>query len=183
MKQTSPAMALCGPVALLALLSSCSSSPAPDLKVEETAIRKADAEWSKAAEARDLDRTVSYYSSDAQLLPPHAPIAVGPAAIRAAWEPLLAPPLAVSWKASKVEVAKAADLAYVVGTYSIAMKDSHGKPADDTGKLIEVWKKQADGKWKCVADTFNSDLPIPAPPKPAKKHGKATSKSKAARAH
>jgi len=49
------------------------------------AIRKADAEWSKAAEARDLDRTISYYSSDAQLLPPNAPIAVGSAAIRAAW--------------------------------------------------------------------------------------------------
>ena len=183
MNHPSLAMALCGPVALLAILSSCSSSPPPDLKAEEIAIRQADAQWSKAAESGDLDRTVSYYSSDAQLLPPHSPIAVSSAAIRAAWEPLLAPALAVSWKASKVEVARSGDFAYVIGTYLIAMKDSHGKPKDDTGKLIEVWKKQADGKWKCVADTFNSDLPLPAPPKPAKKSGKATSKTKAARSH
>jgi ketosteroid isomerase-like protein len=33
---------------------------------------------------------------------------------------------------------------------------------NDTGKFLEVWKKQADGKWKCVADTYNSDLPVPA---------------------
>ena len=33
----------------------------------------------------------------------------------------------------------------------------------DRGKYLEVWKKQADGKWKVVADMFNSDLPL-APP-------------------
>jgi ketosteroid isomerase-like protein len=34
----------------------------------------------------------------------------------------------------------------------------------NTGKLVEIWKKQADGKWKCIVDTYNSDLPAaPAP--------------------
>jgi len=49
-------------------------------------------------------------------------------------------------------------------------KDSRGgPPVTDRGKLVEVWKKQADGKWKTVADIFNSDLPLPAPPEPKKK--------------
>ena len=155
--------------AALAILTSCSSSP-PDLKAEESAIRKADAEWSKAAQARDLDRTVSYYATDAQLLPPNAPIAIGSPAIRAAWAPLLAPALSVSWKLSKVDVAISGDLAYGIGTYVIAMK-----PADEIGKLIEVWKKQPDGKWKVVADTFNADQP-PAAPKAAKKKSKSRHK-------
>jgi len=32
---------------------------------------------------------------------------------------------------------------------------------------MAIWKKQSDGAWKMVADTFNSDLPsiAPAPPK------------------
>jgi ketosteroid isomerase-like protein len=48
------------------------------------------------------------------------------------------------------------------------MKDAQGKPVTDHGKLVEVWKKQADGKWKTVADTFNSDLPSSAPPEKKK---------------
>jgi ketosteroid isomerase-like protein len=34
----------------------------------------------------------------------------------------------------------------------------------EKGKMVEVWRKQADGKWKCVSDIFNSDMPVaPAP--------------------
>jgi len=29
---------------------------------------------------------------------------------------------------------------------------------------VEIWKKQADGKWKCILDTYNSDLPVAASP-------------------
>jgi len=36
---------------------------------------------------------------------------------------------------------------------------------NDKGKYVTVYRKQPDGKWKVVADIFNSDLPAPAPPK------------------
>jgi len=62
-----------------------------------------------------------------------------------------------------VEVARSSDLAYLMGVYQLTMKDPQGKPVMDQGKLVEVWKKQADGKWKTVADIFNSDLPPAAP--------------------
>jgi ketosteroid isomerase-like protein len=58
-----------------------------------------------------------------------------------------------------VEVARSGDLAYAIGTYTLTMKDSQGKPIADRGKFMEVWKRQPDGKWKAVADTYNSDLP------------------------
>ena len=152
-------------VALL-VTASCTPPPAPDTRaVDEAAILEADAAWSKAAEARNLDAVVSYYTDDAQVLPPNAPLAVGADAIRASWAPLMAPELTVSWKVTKVEVAKSGDLGYVTGTYSILMK-----PTNDTGKMVDVWKKQPDGKWKCVADTYNSDLSAAAPtPEPKKK--------------
>jgi len=38
------------------------------------------------------------------------------------------------------------------------MNDASGKPINDRGKYLEVWEKQADGNWKCAADTWNSDL-------------------------
>ena len=139
------------------LASRCASNTAAD----ESAIRELDAQWSKAAAANDPDATVSFYSDDATLLPPNAPVAVGKAAIRASWAGLLAPGVSVTWQVNKVEVARAGDMAYLTGTYLVTMKDPEGKPVTDRGKLLEVWKKQADGKWKAIVDTYNSDLPLP----------------------
>jgi ketosteroid isomerase-like protein len=136
---------------------------AGDTKAEQ-ALREADAAWSKAAESKDLDKTVSYYSDDATVLPPNAPAATTKEAIRKVWQDMLATPgFVISWKATKVEVAKSGDLGFVSGTYEVTMNDDSGKPVSEKGKYVEVWKKQADGKWKCGTDTWNSDLPASAP--------------------
>jgi ketosteroid isomerase-like protein len=129
----------------------------------EQGLRDADAAWSKAAESKDLDKTVSYYSTNANVLPPNAPIATTKEAIRRTWQDLLVSPGAViSWKATKVEAAKSGDLGFVSGTYELTMNDASGKPINDKGKYVEVWEKQADGKWKCGTDIWNSDLPASA---------------------
>jgi ketosteroid isomerase-like protein len=136
---------------------------AADTKAEQ-ALREADAAWSKAAESKDLDKTLSYYSDDATVLPPNAPAATTKEAIRKVWQDMLATPgFVISWKATKVEVAKSGDLGFVTGTYEVTMNDASGKPVSEKGKYVEVWKKQADGKWKCGTDTWNSDLPASAP--------------------
>ncbi len=160
--------AFCACLALLLISSSCQHTPAETRAADETTIRDLDAQWSKTAAANDLDGTVSYYSDDAILLPPNAPIATSKQAIRASWASLLGPGVSVSWKVSKVEVSRSGDLGYLIGTYLVILKDPQGKPVTDQGKLVEVWKKQPDGKWKCVADTYNSDLPLPAPPEEKK---------------
>jgi uncharacterized protein (TIGR02246 family) len=153
---------LYGCIVLLLLASSCNQAPPDTRAADEATIRELDAQWSKAAEARDLEAVVSYYSDDAALLPPNEAVATGRQAIRAVWAPLLAPDSLVSWEAAKVDVARSGDLAYSRGTYQLEMKDAEGKPLKDRGKFLEVWKKQEDGKWKAVADMFSSDLP-PAP--------------------
>lgn len=124
---------------------------------DEAKIRDLDAKWSKAASANDVDGTMSYYTDDASLLPPNAPTATGKQAIRATWASLLTPGTRLSWEAQKVEVSRAGDMAYEIGTYQLAMKG-----AQDRGKFVVVWKKQPDGQWKAAADIFNSDLPAAA---------------------
>ena len=138
------------------------TASAGDMKIEQ-ALRDLDAQWSAAAAAKDLDKTVSYYSEDAIVMPPNVPRATTKEAIRSAWkEVLTSPGAAISWKATKVEVAKSGDLACVSGTYEETTTDASGKPVKDRGKYVEVWEKQADGKWKCGADAWNSDLPASA---------------------
>jgi uncharacterized protein (TIGR02246 family) len=140
------------------------------LAADEQTIRDLDAQWSKAAASKDVDKTVSYYSDDAIVMPPNAALATTKEAIRTIWKDLLASPgLIISWKSTKVEVAKSGDLACLSGTYELTMNDATGKPVNDRGKYVEVWEKQADGKWKCGADIWNSDLPASAPEAPEKK--------------
>jgi len=165
-----------GCLALVLFVSACGQEVPPDTRAADgSTIRDLDARWSKTAAANDLEGTVSYYSDDASVLAPNAPIATGKQAIRAVWASLLVPGASVSWQVSKVEASRSGDLAYAIGVYQATLKDSQGKPAADHGKYVEVWKKQADGKWKTVADIFNSDLPRSAPPE-KKTHAKPRSR-------
>ena len=161
-------LVLSGCIALLSF-TFAGTTAAADTKIEQ-ALRDLDAQWSAAAGAKDLDKTVSNYSNDAIVMPPNAAIATTKEAIRKVWQDLLVSPgLAISWKATKVEVAKSGDIGFVSGTYELTMNDASGKPVNDHGKYVEVWEKQADGNWKCGADIWNSDLPASAPAAPEKK--------------
>ena len=147
-------------VALFLASLLCTASAA-DTKAIEQNLRDLDDQWSATAGAKDLEKTVAFYSEDAMVLPPNASAATSKEAIRRVWQDLLASPgLVISWKTTKVEVAKSGDLACLSGTYDLTMNDPSGKPINDRGKYVEVWEKQGDGKWKCGTDIWNSDLPI-----------------------
>src|SRR5438093_10188389 len=151
-----------GWIALFSLAFVCTAA-AGDTKIEQD-LRDLDAKWSAAAGAKDVDKTVSYYAEDAVVMPPNAPAATTKEAIRSAWKEMLTSPgAAISWKTTKVEVAKSGDLAYVSGTYEETMTDASGKPVKDRGKYVEIFKKQANGTWKVIVDIWNSDLPASTP--------------------
>ncbi len=132
----------------------------PDQTAGVEAIKALDASWVAAAQTRSPDAWVAFYADDAAVLPPNEPIATTRDAMRKSVSELLTlPGLAIAWKPTKVEVARSGELAYLYGSYEIGW-DEGGKRATDRGKILEVWKKQNDGQWKCVADTWNSDLPV-----------------------
>lgn len=72
----------------LAATAVCSAG---DMKIKQ-ALRDLDDQWSKAAGAKDLEKTVSYYAEGAIVMPPNAPGAKTKEAIRSAWKELLATP-------------------------------------------------------------------------------------------
>ncbi|MGA7524009.1 MAG: DUF4440 domain-containing protein [Acidobacteriaceae bacterium] len=151
------------PAALLIWTSGCARSAPMDRSQDEAALRALDAQWSATAAKNDLAGTVAFYADDAVLLPPNAPMATNPQEIRASWAGMLGPNTSVSWKVMRAEVAQSGELGYLYGTYALDIWGAKGGSAvHDTGKFVEIWKKQADGQWKCVVDTYNSDLPAPA---------------------
>jgi ketosteroid isomerase-like protein len=130
---------------------------------DEAAIRKSDEDWSKAAAVeKNLDKTVGFYADDALVMPPNGVGVTSKTDIRAIWQGYLeSPGFAGGWKVIRAEAARSGELGYASGTWEFTWKDEAGKPTGDRGKFTEIWKKQADGSWKCVADIWNSDLPLP----------------------
>ena len=103
--------------AYIALLSFAfvGTTIAADSKLEK-AVRDADAEWSKVAAAKDLDKTVAFYADDAVVLPPNQPAVTNKDGIRNLWKGFLDSFIDISWKTARVEVAKSGDMAVLTGT-------------------------------------------------------------------
>lgn len=157
-------------VAAFLFTTACQQQQAPGTRAaDEAAIAQLDADWAKAAASKNVDATVAFYSDDATVAPPNAPALTDKKSIRDLWASLLGPDLvSITWKPTKIEVARSGDLAYLNGSYQMTAKDAKGAPVEEKGKMVEVWKKQADGKWKCVSDIFNSDAPVAPASEPKK---------------
>lgn len=148
-------------VAVLGLLLLASAGHAAS-EDSGAALKAADASLQKAVADRDLGRIMSFYADDAVLLPAAEPIVVGKNAIEAEWKHILSIP-AFQNQASltKVDVSGSGDMAYTMGTYVARMTGQDGSPVTEPGKWLSVWRKQADGQWRIVVDTYNTDVPPP----------------------
>jgi ketosteroid isomerase-like protein len=129
---------------------------------DEQAVRDADAQWSAAAAAKDLDKTVSFYADDAIVLPPNEAAVTTKDGIRNLWKGLIDSVSSINWTATRVEMAKSGEMACISGTYELTMNDG----TKDRGKYCEVWEKKG-GTWKCGTDIWNSDLPAAPAASPA----------------
>jgi uncharacterized protein (TIGR02246 family) len=130
--------------------------PSDTRKADEAAIRAASADWSKAAQAKDLDKAVSYYADDASYFANNGALVKGKNSIRMAWKPLLETPgPGLTFTTTYVEVARSGDIAYEYGTYDLATAGKKEKTNDEKGKYVCVWKKQPNGQWKVAVDIDN----------------------------
>jgi uncharacterized protein (TIGR02246 family) len=134
--------------------------PASETALEAVAqiIRAMDEEFVRNALAKDADKLVAaFYAPDAQLFATHVPPLTGHVAIAALFRGLLAGLRKVSLNTTKVETS--GDFAYGTGVYEMTLAGLDGKTSEDRGKYVVVYKRQPDGEWRAVADSFNTSLP------------------------
>jgi uncharacterized protein (TIGR02246 family) len=154
-------------LALAVLGVACSNAPAPAAAPADTraadvqAVKDLEVAWSKDAASKDPEKWASFFAEDGSALYPGMATINGKAAIKAALTPMFADPnFAISFQSNRQMASKGGDMVYTQGTYSMTMTDAKSKkPVTDKGKFMTVYAKQADGSWKVVADTFNSDMP------------------------
>jgi len=145
-----------------ALLGAAASVQAADRQgAAVKALKETEAQWNKDFAAKDAEKLAAHYTNDAVLIAPGAPPASGIDAIRAALREMVADPeLSLKFEASRVEVAKSGDMAYTQGAYTMTMTDpASKKTVNDKGGYVTIYRKQADGSWKAVADIASSSNP------------------------
>jgi uncharacterized protein (TIGR02246 family) len=150
-------------VGVAVTMTACTPAPpaAVDTTAEEATLKAQTVAWLDAYNAGDVEKIVALYTEDAVLMPPHAPVANGHAAIRSYLQADTA-----GAKAAGIKLVPGMATAGVVGdtgweSGSYTAVDASGKIVD-SGSYLAVSRK-VDGKWLLIRDTYNSDRPLPTP--------------------
>ena len=144
----------------IAIIASCLTGGCATIsdfgRVRESLIER-DREWSSiAAEGRDVERIVAFWTEDAIVTPPGAPVIRGKAAIREYVKSSLAiPGFQIRWSPASASVSSDGTLGYTTGENVVSVPGADGKLITITGRYTTVWQRD-DGNWRCVVDIWNS---------------------------
>jgi len=178
-------MALLGAGALIVSVSACqkyeakdgnATEPMADTGAVTDAIKADEKAWNEQFKAKDLEKLVGHYASDATAVFPGAAAVTGDG-VRKAYEAALKDPnFTVSFASDKIDAS--GDLAYSRGHFTEKHSDATtNKPVSTSGSYITVYKKQDDGSWKAVEDfpSLDPDSIKPVPPEKPATRAKMTS--------
>lgn len=136
-------------------------APKVDVAAEVMAIRDLDAQWLKAAQARDSAAEARVIANDGVAYREHVPPLIGPAAFQAYNQKMAAanPKSAINWSTEAIQIAAAGDIAIQTGEYHMTGLGPAGSQ-EDRGRFVTVWKK-VNNEWKVAHDISSTTMPEP----------------------
>ena len=131
--------------------------PLPVHAQADAAIRRLPIDdWCKAEADRNIEAKMRLFTQDAVLMPPGEPNIIGQQAIRAWHE--------ATWKGTKYqcsgtveEVQVFGDWGLARGTFSGVLTPASGAPRRDSGKFLNIVRRQADGSWTIARAIWNAN--------------------------
>ncbi|MGH8264184.1 MAG: YybH family protein [Steroidobacterales bacterium] len=145
---------------LALLIGGCSSRF--DATAEGRKLLQRDAEWAQAAfDGKDVDKIVSYWSEDAQVIEPRQPVYEGKTAIRAYVAASLSTPgFKIHWVSQMPTFSPDGNLAYMPGADEITAPGPDGALTTIHMRGVAIWRRDSDGVWRCVMDIANEAPPV-----------------------
>ena len=130
-------------------------SAKPDATAETAAIEKLEQAQIAAITARDQAGATSPYADDAVFISERGEASRGKDAIAEGFKAFLADPtMKIDYKPGAKIFSDGGDMAYSTAEYTESYTDPASKKlVTMKGTNLSVWKKQADGSWKLVADS------------------------------
>ena len=131
-------------------------APGVDLQAEKAALLQRDHEWQLAvSEKKDAAKIAAFFTKDAIMFGSGEATVTGREALTKSVADLVAgPAFKDEWTWDRVELSPDGSLAYLVGTTNLTTYDSSGHPATNHARLINVWRKDPDGVWRCIVDAW-----------------------------
>jgi len=128
---------------------------------EEEALRAADAAWAEAAASGSVDEIVKYWAEDAINYFPGMPPLRGRADIEAFVRQNRSRDAGfnLTWRATQVWLAESGELGYTSGPFTMTSTLPSGERRERTGHYVCIWRKDADGRWRCIVETSVFDSP------------------------
>lgn len=124
------------------------------------AIEDATQTFVQAYLAGDWTAVVAMLTEDPVWMPPNQPALEGRADIQE-W---LSPQINTDFELTTLETGGRGGFAYTRGSFSITFTaEGMAGSVSDTGKYVEIWRKEPDGSWLIDQVIWNSDLPLTAP--------------------
>ena len=138
--------------AALLLVAGCQTSTVDIAKEKETLLAT-DREWSALASAgQNPDSILSYWTEDATVAGPGMFVQGKPAIKQMVTSSLAMPGFHITWTPEKAVIASSGELAYTSGSGAFTMPGPKGAVTNIPVKYLTVWRKEADGRWKCSED-------------------------------
>lgn len=126
------------------LLAASFAQEAPPDAADE--LRRADEAFFRETRERGLEGWLAWFAPDATVFPPQGKLVTGGDALREYYSAQAFPPAGFRWTPDAAGLARSGDLGWSAGTFEI------DGASGTAGRYLTVWRKEADGAWKVVAD-------------------------------
>jgi ketosteroid isomerase-like protein len=134
---------------------SCSNAPKVNPDTELQSLRQADKNWSDAASAKDAKRYMEFYDKEGTVIDLDGHVTRDmEAVLKSVNDQFSIPGYSLVWINKNAVVAKAGDLGYTSGNWTMQWNNEKGEQEKAQGPYLVIWKKQADGSWKAIVDSY-----------------------------
>ena len=122
----------------------------------EQAVARLNRESIDAFNRGDVAICAGFYTEDATMLLPDRPPVKGRKAIEDCLRDYAASGLKLM-PVEPIEIVSSGDIGCCAGTYSFQAPSERGAAVNEAGKFVTVLRRQPDGSWKAVIDSFFGD--------------------------
>ncbi len=119
-------------------------------------------QWVSAVNTGDLDAWSATLADDATVMPPNAPAVTGIESLRPWMVQTFFDPFNVQLSCTFDDVDPAGDVVFARGSYDLSLAPKDGAQViEDSGKFVNVFKRQQDDSFKYAIAMWNSNNPAP----------------------
>jgi ketosteroid isomerase-like protein len=146
---------------LVLLLAACSTSSSSDVPRSDSAnvaqlresVMQADRDFNSDFAKRRVDGWVSWFDTAGVQVAPTGETPRGHDQVRAHMTKNFGDSTRIlDWRPVMAEVSNDGSMAYTIGDWNFYVRGKDSATSAGSGRYLTVWRRQADGSWKVMAD-------------------------------